>query len=326
MTSSTWRQFLTQQGAVWDERGVAHFSSHPHLEDSSPTLVDLSHWGVLWVKGPDTHKFLQGQLTCDLKQLESNTCLRGAHCNVKGRAIFTAYVFDGGLDETCVGLFMPTTMLTIAEASLAKFIVFSKAKLSIDDNVVCLGLIHPTADHLDQLSTAIRLSPDKFLVCTQASSAQQLWTQLSAHCQLAGYPAWDLANIRAGLGDVEPPTSDEFIPQYLNFHLTGGISFKKGCYIGQEVVARLEYKGKLKRHLQRVGLQHSSAPQIGDQLSDGISDQSIGNIVACAQTGPDSFEILAVINDQAANDNQVFLKQEKNVQLQVLSLPYAITK
>jgi len=342
----SWRSYLTAQGAHWDDLGVSHFGDqrYPDFEPERPNLVDLSHWACLEVSGPEARKFLQGQVTCDMNRVDIEHPSRGAQCNVKGRAVFSFYIVQrNAIGETdSFVLLMPRSMLELAHGTLAKFIVFSKAELSIPEQFQLLGLIGPALAQLanqvfqtcpppeqsstNGATTLVRINEDRLLCLFPANQAESIWRQLASQCQPCGYPTWNLSSIRAGMGEVEALTSGEFIPQSLNFHLTNGISFTKGCYIGQEVVARMEYRGTLKRHLRRAKIHSNELPPAGATVFGATGQQSIGNVVTAAAIDADSIEILAVVTDQAFNQNDAFLGQQKIHKLQFLPLPYAITK
>jgi folate-binding protein YgfZ len=163
-----------------------------------------------------------------------------------------------------------------------------------------------------------------------------LWPQLNAGQTLISAESWQLMVIRQGLGEVCAATSELFIPQMLNYHLTGAISFTKGCYTGQEVIARMHYKGKLKRQLYRISLQGQPCKP-GDDLFGPDSVQSIGKIVNCVAVCDDNSEALAVITSANVDaDNVVFrptpaaagadAEINRNIAVNILALPYTIAQ
>lgn len=349
MNEFSWQKFLTDQGAHWDSRGVSHFEDRlfPTLNANTPTLIDLSTWSGLRVTGLDALKFLQGQVTCDMNLVNQDIWQRGAHCNVKGRALFSFYCAqldrESGNDFI---LLMPRPTVELAQQNLKKYAVFSKVTINALSDVQLIGLVDRGIDSSPsdiesvlnlqgdskttvvhhELGVLLKLPGDRYLFAVHTDNAQSAWRQLSRHSQTAGYPAWDLAGIRAGMGEVEAQTSGEFLPQLLNFHLTQGISFSKGCYLGQEIVARMEYRGNLKRHLRRASAQRRELPKLNDPVFSDINEQSIGNVISAVQTSTDSIELLAAVTDQAYETNTAYLGSQKQYKLQFLPLPYAITK
>ncbi len=350
MPSESWKTFLIDQGAHWDTYRASHFGDQtfPSLSSERCHLADLSHWGGFIVEGSDARKFLQGQVTCDIKALSPQNVIRGTHCNVKGRAEFSFHITQlVNTEKDAFALLMPASTVTIAQQTLGKYIVFSKADIKPLDDIILFGLIgKPNSEVFNSLSdlpvqpgqavqqndfSALKIDRDRLLCLVPKAQAEKQWLSLANLCQLSGYPAWDLSGIINGIGEVEAQTQGEFIPQFLNFHLnhevsTPGISFTKGCYIGQEVVARMEYRGTLKKHMRRAKTNSPTLPALGASLYLVDSEQSIGNVVSAVTTDTDSIELLAVVNDQAFEQNQVFLDQQKNYKLQFLALPYAITK
>ena len=235
----------------------------------SAFFCTLSHEGVLAVRGSDAGKFLQGQLTCNISYLNDHTASLGARCMVKGRMQSSFRILaegDGYL------LAMTRELLEPQLADLKKYAVFSKAKLT-DDSAAwvrfglhdgeaalqALGLEVPT--QTDAVSRhngliAIAVSAARVELWVPAEQAEAVQAQLAAKLANADLNDWLLGQIRAGIGQVMPQTRELFIPQMINLQAVGGVSFKKGCYTGQEIVARMQYLGKLKR----LSLIHISEP------------------------------------------------------------------
>lgn len=340
-----WKTFLGAQGAQWDEEGVCGFAD-TSPEAGSNQLAALDHLGYLAVEGPEARKFLQGQVTCDMNLVTEDHSQPGGHCNSKGRMIFSFRALQlpsESSDSELIALIMHRGLLENARQALAKFIVFSKAEVSIGDAYRLVGLCGtqaprllnpvlpriPIASH-DVAAAAdavcVRISGDRFLCLLRDESALQQWQNWAPHCQLQGYDYWNLTEIRDGLGHVVPGCQEMFIPQTLNMHITGGISFTKGCYIGQEVVARMHYLGKLKRHMRRAQVNAGEAPKPGASLYSQESQQSVGNVVLAAPSHTSTFELLAVTSDSAFESDALYLDPQQSQKVHGLPLPYAITK
>lgn len=342
---SNWKAFLENQGAQWGSHGIELFSQNPTPYPLGETtlLADLSHLGILTVTGPDAGKFLQGQVTCDIRELDQEASRLGAHCTHKGRMLFSFRAVK--LGEEQIALRLDSDILAHAQQALGKYIVFSKAKLADASTDYCrLGLAGPKAaalieQHLGatpvnindvsqvESGYVIKISDQRFECWLKTESAEKSWTELSQFSQPVGVPVWNLLDIRDGLGDIRPGTEELFIPQMLNYQAIDGISFNKGCYTGQEVVARMQYRGKLKRPMYRVrfSLKNQPLPQPGAELYGSEKQQSIGNIVLAAPADDLSAEALAVITSDAADTNNVYLDQSNTEKLDILALPYAIT-
>ncbi|WP_101760354.1 folate-binding protein YgfZ [Oceanicoccus sp. KOV_DT_Chl] len=238
---------------------------------------------------------------------------------------------------------------SIVESSktvLGKYIVFSKAEQQIvSEEHLIIGLYGPGArkniaqcfgqsfsDKNQCLQTehglAVQLDDDglMFECWLSLASALVLWPQLSQGLATKGSHHWQRLTIQQGIADISSETVDLFIPQMLNYQTTGAISFTKGCYTGQEVVARMQYKGKLKRRLYRIGFDYPSDQTLPAAASELYSDgeQSIGNLVNTVAIGPGQCEALAIITNDAVEKNQVFVGASRHP-VQILSLPYAIT-
>ena len=157
-----------------------------------------------------------------------------------------------------------------------------------------------------------------------SSQLGALWPDLSANLEILGSRSWELLTIREGLGEVTVETQEMFIPQMLNYQITGAVNFTKGCYTGQEVVARMEYRGKLKRPMYRIKTA-SGALLPGDELYNPTGEQSIGNIVNSVPLDDCHSEALAVITSKDVEMGCVVVGKEKAV-VEILSLPYELKK
>lgn len=340
---SSWKTFLESQGAHWDELGSVNFEGAPAPSEGATLLVDLSYQRLLTVTGPDAAKFLQGQVTCDINALGPVSRL-GAHCNHKGRALSSFRAVQLAADQ--IVLRMHGSVLAGTQQTLGKYIVFSKAELKdASEDYRRIGLAGPKAEALilhqfgecpqaDQDVTlhehgcVIKISANRYECWIKPEQGESLWQQLATDCTAVGSAAWTWLDIRDGLGEVRAQSVEEFIPQMLNFQAIGGISFNKGCYTGQEVVARMQYLGKMKRQMFRVTLSGGALPQPSDHLYSDTSKQSVGNVVMAAANPVDEkcTEALAVITKAAVEADSVFLDENHQQKLQVLDLPYAINK
>ncbi|POF43116.1 folate-binding protein YgfZ [Pseudomonas laurylsulfativorans] len=304
----------------------------------SAFFCTLSHEGVLAVRGADASKFLQGQLTCNLNYLSETRASLGARCTQKGRMQSSFRIL---LEGDGVVLAMATELLEPQLADLKKYAVFSKSKLTDesaawvrfgvdhgDAALVSLGLDLPAeTDSVvrnDGL-IAIRVSPQRAELWVDAGQADVVKGKLSAVLSEAELNQWLLGQVRAGIGQVMPGTRELFIPQMLNLQAVGGVSFKKGCYTGQEIVARMQYLGKLKRRLYRLQLAASELPEPGIALFSPTHGSSIGEVVLAARTGQ-NVELLAVLQAEAAESGDIHLGALEGPSLQLLDLPYELDR
>ncbi|EJL08862.1 YgfZ/GcvT domain-containing protein [Pseudomonas chlororaphis] len=304
----------------------------------SAFFCSLSHEGVLAVRGPDASKFLQGQLTCNLNYLSDSQSSLGARCTQKGRMQSSFRILLEG--DGCL-LAMATELLEPQLADLKKYAVFSKAKLSdesalwarfglgnADTLLAGLGLELPPEDGAVARNDgliAIRVSADRTELWAPADQAEILREKLAAQLPEGDLNQWLLGQIRAGIGQVMPATRELFIPQMLNLQAIGGVSFKKGCYTGQEIVARMQYLGKLKRRLYRLALNAEELPEPGTPLFSPTHGSSIGEVVIAARA-EQNIELLAVLQAEAAEDDNLHLGALEGPGLHLLDLPYQLDR
>ncbi|MDN6865345.1 MULTISPECIES: folate-binding protein YgfZ [Pseudomonas] len=304
----------------------------------SAFFCPLIHEGVLAVRGADAAKFLQGQLTCNLNYLSDTQASLGARCTQKGRMQSSFRIL---LQGDGVLLAMAAELLEPQLADLKKYAVFSKSKLTdesaawsrfglvnADSALANLGLELPAEtdsvarnEHL----IAIRVSPDRSELWVPSDRADAVKAQLSETLDQADLNEWLLGQIRAGIGQVMPQTRELFIPQMLNLQAVGGVSFKKGCYTGQEIVARMQYLGKLKRRLYRLSLDSAQMPEPGTPLFSPSHSSSIGEVVIAAKADQ-VIELLAVLQAEAADSGDVHLGTLEGPGLRLLDLPYTLDR
>lgn len=252
-------------------------SSQASLSQASVTRIhDTS---VVMVSGPDSHRFLQGQLSCNMNQLSDQHSLRAALCNLKGRVIADMRVLQS---DTGILLCTQAGMASIIISTLNKYRVFFKATLEdVTQGYSRLGisgqgapLLLQTAGcqepelpeqsvrldehHVTRLPSSALFTEPRFecLIYNKTTSAR-LYEALIAGGVSDDDTAWQLADIRCGLAHIRPDQQELYTPQVLNYDLSGVIDFKKGCYTGQEVVARMFYRAEAKKRLYHMALSTS---------------------------------------------------------------------
>jgi folate-binding protein YgfZ len=307
------------------------------MSDSAFFCV-LDHEGVLAVRGSDASKFLQGQLTCNLNYLGPNASSLGARCTPKGRMQSSFRIVqheDGYL------LAMAAELLDAQLADLKKYAVFSKATLTHDTShwvrfgieqgdAVLAGLgvelpAEPNAVVRHDGALFVRVSPHRAEAWLATEQAEAFQARLSSTLPQASVQAWLLGQVRAGLGQVFGPTRELFIPQMINLQAVGGVSFKKGCYTGQEIVARMQYLGKLKRRLYRLAQTAGEPPAPGTPLFAPVHATAVGEVVMAAPAGT-GFELLAVLQGDAVERGDVSLGANDGPRLTLLDLPYTLDR
>ena len=349
---NSWFQFLQQQGAQFHNDQLTGFGEQPGDFArllSTTLLFPLEQWATIEVQNGaldnGAHKLLQGQLTCDLDKLSSDTALFGAHCTPKGRAVANFHLAQAS--DTAITLILPRDQLANSETSLNKYAPFFRVKLEAG-NWHLLGLAGSMATQLCQQAmteapekpgqcvhsekgTAICLEENRLLLLIQPELCEATWKQLASDAKPVGPELWNLLDIRAGIGHIRATTSEEFIPQMLNMQAShgkdGAISFKKGCYTGQEVVARMHYLGKLKRQMYRLQVPTATL-NIGDHCYLPDKPQSQGNIVSLAHSDNSTMELLAVLTEPAATSPKLAFGTDPDSAQQLsttqLPLPYSL--
>jgi len=316
----------------------------------------LPHLGLLDIAGPDSRKFAQGQITCDVQQDASDTkLLHGAHCTHKGRMIANFDLLS--LDENTLRLRLHADTISILQASLAKYIVFSKAKLQQPEDTQVVGLIGADAystmsgllgETFTPDSGAQQLGKDRIIARDERRiecwlhSDSPLLQKLAPSHEKSVVAQWQATDIQRGLGWICSASTDLFTPQMLNLQTPAinGVSFTKGCYTGQEIVARLHYKGKLKRHMYLFESPTTDLTnlQVGADLyshgNPSTAGKSIGHIINSAKfdtrfdpdhNSGDKVLLLACVTDEAIANGGVFTDPQGNSKLLQQALPYAIT-
>lgn len=344
VTANTWREFLQSQGANYREGFVEDFGN-PDAERravaASNVLVDLSHFALLSATGADAKTFLNGQLTNDIALLDATHSQLSAWCSPKGRMLTVFRVIpqsDGYL------LQLPAPLHDDISKRLRMYILRSKVTLtSADENYVRIGFAGPNA--AERVRAAVGTVPTetngvarsgehivlalpgfhpRYEILCPPSDAQRVWQQLSADAVRAGAAAWTWHDIMAGLPTVLPETSDAFIPQMANMDLVNGLSFKKGCYTGQEIVARVHYLGRLKQRMYRAHVEASNAPKPGLAIYAGGQSQSTGTVVSAAPSPTSGYDLLAVIHVESAEKGGLHLEHVDGPALSLEPLPYTL--
>lgn len=308
----------------------------------------LPEMGVLAISGKDAAKLLQGQTTCDILNLPPGQTTLGALCTPKGRAIAVFRVLRA---EAKIYLLLPTELLETVQQRLRRYVLRDDVKCEDETwNWTLFGLFgEKCAAVLQVLGLpmltqeneaegqgsfytrfyAIRIpdaSTPRYLVLVDAEKTAGMCRFLEGHGLHRCEPhRWTLEDIRAGLPSVRTATSEEFVPQMLNLDLVGGISFNKGCYTGQEIIARAHYLGSLKRRMVRLMGLGEPVPQPGDSLlTEGQYGQGSGIVVRSAPDEEGGFEVLAVVNVSLLEDPQARFNTASGIALSLEKLPYSL--
>jgi len=339
-----WKTFLQKAGAEFDAAGVANYGNlrrELSVAITGNVFADLSHFGLIAIHGEDAGEFMQGQFTNDVHKVDEQHSQLSGLCNPKGRLLASFRLFRHG---DSYYLCLPNTMIEDVINRLRLFVLRSKVTLEeASDTFVHLGLSGDEAesalqafvgalpaavgDVVSQDSQVILQVPGihpSYELFTTTEQAETLWDQLNVRSAPIGAEAWRLLDILAGVPVIYPPTREAFVPQMVNLQLIDAVSFKKGCYTGQEIVARMQYLGKLKRRMYLARVVTDSAPQPGDALYTAADpDQSCGQLVAAALHPDGDYALLAVVQIASAEGDQALhLGAADGPPLALETLPY----
>lgn len=323
-----WQAFLESQGGRIGEDGAAHFDSAS--AQPACAVADLSHYGLIAIDGPEAQDFLQGQVSNDLREVTEIHTQLSSHCSPKGRMLADFRVLRV---EDSLLLVLPRAQMDSLLKRLRMFLLRTNATIEdASDALVCFGitgscaetsLIHAFGRLPEQPNAMVRAgdtaliriadpSP-RYLLIGPVESARAAWEAArAAGAELANPDFWALQDIRAGLPTVLPETRDRFVPQMANMQLIDGVSFHKGCYTGQEVVARMQYLGKLKRRMYIAEAElgpDAEPPRPGAALSSSssTSEQAPGQVVDARASSPGHWEMLVVAEISAAENGELRL-------------------
>lgn len=306
---------------------------------SDCAITDLSHLGIIRVSGDDKLTFLQGQLTNDINKINASHSQLSSYCSPKGRMLASFRILQRGDD---ILLMLPIERLDATIKRLQMFVMMSKVKLEDVSEVLlrveisgdCASDLLPLDPHQKTNGVVfadgysiITLAGDRprFQIIGEYEDILSLWDEAAQTAKPSQREHWSLLDIRAGLPTVYEETTEAFVPQMANMHLIDGVSFTKGCYTGQEIVARMQYLGKLKRRMYRAKIDSDQAPMAGNDLfsASSSSGQGAGKIVDSAPSPDGGYEVLIVTQISSAESNDLRLGSEKGPALQILDLPYS---
>ena len=300
-------------------------------------MCDLSHLGLLQLKGADTVTFLQGQVTNDVKLLDGHRAHYTGYCNPKGRmlGLFLAFThYDH------VHLQMPKELIESIAKRLKMYVMRSKVVITDEsESIIKIGLngnnavdlLKPLFSQIPQnvyelvsLENGALLklpgAMPRFEIFTDIVNASVVWHALKQNAKPVGAACWEWLEIQAGIPEIMLKTQEEFVPQMLNLDALSAINYKKGCYTGQEIVARTHYLGKVKRRTQLAHIASSAIPALGDDVTDA-ENQAIGKIVRSAPAIDAGFDVLAECRLEHVKEDGIFWN---GIALAIKPLPYQL--
>lgn len=305
-------------------------------------VINLNNYQFVRASGPDSKQFLQGQLSCNMESLKINSSLTGALCNIKGRVVSDFQV--ALIDDDCL-LRTTSKIADVIIQTLAKYAVFSKVELSNDKSVLqVFGLIGPESINYlkekfgvlpeypgncvnNELGTLIR-SPGTVARFEFWCKDEAMITEI-ANQTVSGHASnqWQHEDVRAGIVHIDTTRSEDYTPQLLNYDISGVIDFNKGCYTGQEVIARMFYRGKPKKRLYLLASDNplNSESKLLQLNADDIKPAEILSIGNSAEDSGEPSLVLAILDTEAVEGDWKFaLSDHSESFLQIQSLPYSV--
>ena len=340
-----WKLSLESAGAECDEVGVVSFGNIEQeyaVALSGNVYADLSHLDLVGVTGDDVTTFLQGQFTNDVRKVTPEQAQFSSWCNPKGRILNAFLLFQR---EAGLYLQLPPGQAEGLIKRLRMFVMMSKVSLvDARGQWVRLGCSGP--DMVEALEQGLETAPPtvdfgvvetggltvirlpglhpRFEIIGEAEPMEALREHLDVEGTGIGRGPWGLLDIASGVPVIDGPNAEAFVPQMVNLQLIGGLSFQKGCYTGQEVVARMQYLGKLKRRMYRAHVAAGKAPQPGGELWAPRADsaQGVGKVVNVAPSPNGGFELLAVVRIADYDHGDVRIGSADGAKLDFSELPY----
>jgi len=322
-----WKNFLLSKNATFNNDTDIVFPSPGH--EGNKHIYPITHLGVLTIAGDDAAKFLQGQITCNINDITDIKSSLGALCNPKGRVI-TTFLLVKNVDAFL--MILPKELLASIKKRLQMYVLRSKVTLTDSSDQLCLiGLYDEASQSAEETEQRFATSnrgnivvnlQNRNLIIAETDNAQALWDEkVKLGFQAAGSAQWRYLDIISGIPWLSAETSEEFIPQMLNLDKLGGISFNKGCYTGQEIVARTHYLGKAKREMFLAECDVSATPEANSTIIDDSAgtEQSVGKVL-CAQNGHNSCKMLVVLQISDANAYNLKLENHNQDRITLLTV------
>jgi hypothetical protein len=334
-----WNDFLTKQGAQDNFEHFGDLAGELAASRSATIVVPLADQGLIRATGEEAAGFLHNLLTNDINHIPADGARHAGMCTAKGRLIASFLIWREGTDYL---LQLSADILPAIHKKLSMYVLRSKVKLlDASDERVLIGVSGPQAETLirglgaqpgSAMSsaafdggTSVRLDGQRFVLAVAAAAAEAVWAKLAAGAKPAGLAAWRLTEIAAGQPRLVAATQEAFVPQMINYELpgVGGVSFQKGCYPGQEIVARTQYLGKVKRRMYRAKLDAAFPPGT-DVFTPEAGTQHCGALVSVAPAPEGGYECLLVVQSSGMEAGEVHVGSPDGPKAAFLSLPYAI--
>ncbi|QZY91092.1 tRNA-modifying protein YgfZ [Pantoea dispersa] len=306
------------------------------------TLMSLDEWALVSVQGKDSTSYLQGQLTLDVAALDAAQHRPAAHCDAKGKMWSNLRLFHRGEGYAYV---VRRNLREQQVTELKKYAVFAKVTIAADDDAVLLGVAGfqaraalanvfatlpdattPVVQQDDTTLLWFAEPAERFLLVTTPAQAEVLQQKLAGEAQLNDSTQWLALDIAAGVPVIDSATTAQLIPQATNLQALDAISFKKGCYTGQEMVARAKFRGANKRALYWLAGSASKVPDAASSLELQMGDKwrRTGTVLSGVQLDDGSVWVQAVLNNDLEPDSVLRVEGDESGKLTIQPLPYSL--
>jgi len=331
--------FMKALGAREPVEDFGHPSAELAAARDGTVMIPLSDHGLIRAGGPDNSDFLHNLLTNDVKNLADNAVRFAGLCTPKGRLIATFLVWHEGAD---LMLQLSADLLAGVLKKLSMYVLRSKVVLSdASGERLLVGLAGPKAPRLlhglgipvpEAMGSsgfaggrAIALDANRFILSLAPAEAGKICEELAQDARTVGTAAWRWLEIAAGQPRVVAATQDAFVPQMVNLELpaVGGVSFQKGCYPGQEIVARTQYLGKIKRRMYRARIETGFPPGTNVYTPEA-GDQHCGALAMVAPSPEGEYECLVVVQTSGAEAGEIHVGNPRGPTLSLLPMPYPV--
>ncbi len=338
--NNDWEQYVLANGVQHNDE-----ASDNKKADNMNIICQLASFSTLVIAGDDTENFMQGQFTNDVAAVNEESSQLGAICNNKGRMIANFRLFK---HQNNYFLSLKSDLVEATIQHLQNYILRAHVVIQdVSNQLIAIGISGKDAiDLLSPFVENINLDVDsishnenyiiirvpnrhdkeqpRYEIFCSLEHAKTLWQKVSAQAEIVSASTWNYLNIQTGLPFIDANSSAEFVPQMANMELINGVSFTKGCFTGQEIVARMHYLGKLKKRCYKINIETDIKPKTGDQLfaENARSGQNTGAIISVEKNPESGFDALAVIQI-ADTESKLFLNDATGPAITVKELPYS---
>jgi len=326
--NADWIDFLKSNNAFFSENSEISFTHNQ--QNNTNTIAALAHFSILKVTGTDAASFLQGQLTCNMNELSNNNSFFAAFCNAKGQTICTLLILKNNRDFLIV---LPNDLVKKVTQKLQMYIMRSDVQIINRTNDLCItGLNTETpstlsalpessfaVSHDKQIFIRLPLHSNRYLVLSEPQDMISLCSDLihKFDFNFCHSNVWVDQDISAGIPWLSEASSEKYIPQMLNIDKLGGISFTKGCYTGQEIIARTHYLGKSKRELFLTLCHNTEDIRVGTPIFISDSEQTIGKVLSL-QPDHQQTKMLTVLQSTDLESKNLILNNSNQDKINII--------